>query len=205
MKALFYGGAFNPLTRAHTDLADYARKELGAQAVIFMPTKSAYIRRDENKDYVIEDEIRLDLLRQAAETRPWMIVSEMELKEEEQPRTYHTLCRLRDQGYELQLLIGSDWLKGLEHGWRYIKEITEEFGIAVMTRNQDDTLRMIEEDPYLSSISEYLRVIHTPELYREISSTKVRELLKDPGKNSEQIRQYMPEGLDLSALGIEDK
>ncbi|MBQ1383447.1 MAG: nicotinic acid mononucleotide adenylyltransferase, partial [Solobacterium sp.] len=37
MKVLYFGGAFNPPTRAHIELADLVRQELGFDKVLFMP------------------------------------------------------------------------------------------------------------------------------------------------------------------------
>ena len=48
MKVLFYGGAFNPVTKAHVELANYVRKKLCFDAVLFVPTKDKYIKHDED-------------------------------------------------------------------------------------------------------------------------------------------------------------
>ena len=173
MKVLYFGGAFNPPTRAHIELADLVRRALGYDKVLFMPTKYEYIRFEEGKDYAYPDDVRLAMLQKIAESKDWMIVSDHELRQEVQPRTYHTLKQLSSE-YELKLLIGTDWLKKLETGWTFIPEICHEFGIVVMQRDGDDAEAIIQASPFLRELEPYITVVPLPDLYRNVSSTMVR-------------------------------
>ena len=74
------------------------------------------------------------MLRAAAASRPWMRVEDWELREERQPRSYDTLCHLRSRGETAALLMGSDKLPELEHGWLHVPEIAAEFGIVCLAR-----------------------------------------------------------------------
>ena len=109
-RALAFFGAFNPPTVAHVELACFAMEATGREGVVFVPSKSVYIRDEQGKDFAYSDWQRLEMLRRAAASRPWMAVTDWELKAEVQPRTYETLCHLRDEGYAPTLLIGSDKL-----------------------------------------------------------------------------------------------
>ena len=137
-KALAFFGAFNPPTTAHIELAHYAMVQTGRETVVFVPSRSAYIREEQGKDYAYSDRARLAMLRAAREKRPWMAVTDYELTLDHQPRSYETLCRLKEEGYEAALLMGSDKLTELETGWKYVREIAEEFGIVCMERAGDD-------------------------------------------------------------------
>ena len=66
------------------------------------------------------------------------MVSDYELKEENQPRTYQTLCYLKEKGYACKLLFGSDKLPELKTGWKHVEEIAKEFGIVCMARYDDE-------------------------------------------------------------------
>ena len=191
MRALFYGGAFNPVTLAHIELADHVRKILGFDKVVYVPSKMSYITGDEKKDILCSDHDRVAMLKACAETRPWMDVSEIELHQDVQPRTYITMCRLREEGYELKLLTGSDWLTKLQSGWLYIDEICHEFGIVMMQRNHDPVEKIIAEDPYLHSLSPYITAVPVPGDYQHISSTKVRTMIRN-GADSEELLKYVP-------------
>ena len=52
MKGLFFGGAFNPPTVAHVELANYVRKYLDYDKVVFVPSKDKYIKNEENKELI---------------------------------------------------------------------------------------------------------------------------------------------------------
>ncbi len=198
MKVLFYGGAFNPVSKAHIELANYVRTSLQFDKVIFMPTKDQYIKHDEGKDFVIKDEKRKKLLEEVAKENDWMIVSDYELNLESQPRTYETLCFLRNEGYDLKLLIGSDWLLKLNSGWKYVDEIMHEFGVVLMTRNHDDIEQIIENDAYLKQYKDYITCITTPSFYQNISSTKIRHALFS--ENIQELEQMLPKEIKLDTF-----
>lgn len=175
--ALAFFGAFNPPTLAHLRLAQFALEETGREQVVFVPSKSVYIRAEQGKDYAYSDEQRLAMLRETARTRPWMAVTDWEQRQPRQPRTYTTLCHLRDEGFQCALLMGSDKLPELEHGWLHVGEIAREFGIVCLSRGADACGQMIREDAYLRSLAPYIRVLETPPETRDISSTQVRRLM----------------------------
>lgn len=194
IKALMFGGAFNPPTIAHIQLAEYAKKMTKSDVVIFVPTKMTYIKNDQQKDFAFNDEVRYEMLQKIASTREWMVVSDFEIKAETQPRTYMTLLHLKDEGYACKLLFGSDKLKELKTGWMYMKEITEQFGIVCMKRSNDDFQSIIDNNPYIKSISPYIDMIDTPDDFQMISSSIVRHLF-DEGKYKE-IDSLIPEELN---------
>ena len=55
-----------------------------------------------------------------------------------------------------------------------------------------------EGDPYLNRLSPYIRVLETPAETRDLSSTKVRSLVREiRGKQAELARMVPPELLDM--------
>jgi len=192
-KTLGFFGAFNPPTLAHIRLAEFAVRETGAQSVLFVPSKSGYIRDFQHKDLAFPDEERLAMLDKIAESRPWMEATDMEIREETQPRTYHTLCALRDWGIPATLLIGSDKLSELETKWRHVAEICWEFGIVCLTRGRDECSRTIQDSPFLRKLSQFIQVLETPDEFREISSSEVRRLLLQKPVTEDELRRLVPE------------
>ena len=191
-RVLAFFGAFNPPTAAHLELADFARKATGREGVIFVPSRAAYIRGFQQKDAAFSDEVRLEMLRILAKTRPWMRVTDWELQQETQPRSYITLCHLREEGYEPSLLIGSDNLKALSQ-WKYVPEIAREFGIVCLERGQDSCREIIENDPFLKSLAEYIELPETPDTWRNISSTAVRSRNRETGDRDARLSAVPPE------------
>jgi len=190
IRALVFGGAFNPPTAAHIGTAGFARDYLNYDCVVFVPSKQTYIREDQGKEFAFSDTARLDMLRKIAADHGWMQVSDHEIRQPEQPRTYATLCWLRGQGLTPKLLMGSDKLKELESGWRFVPEICREFGIAVMTRNGDPVREIIQTDHFLSGISAYLEWIPTPDTWQRMSSTAVRRAMA--AGNLDSVRDMIP-------------
>ena len=192
-KVLAFFGAFNPPTRAHLELADYAWRETGREGIIFVPSRTDYIRNNQGKDAVYSNEEREEMLRRLADSRPWMRVCDWELHQAEQPRTYRTLCHLREEGYEPSLLMGSDKLRELSSGWKHVPEIAREFGIVCLARGKDSCREIIRDDPFLQAISDGIVLLDTPDHWKGISSTAVREILRQPGDPEDRFNGLVPE------------
>jgi len=191
MKLAFFG-AFNPPTVAHLDLAWFALEATRAEQVIFVPSKAVYIRGEQGKDFAYTDAERLAMLRKAAESRPWMAVTDWEMRQARQPRTYETLCGLRDEGCPAKLLMGSDKLPELEHGWLHVREIVQEFGIVCLTRGGDECEETIRQDPYLRTLADGIRILETPAETRGISSTEVRRRIREIRRIEQELSGLVP-------------
>ena len=201
---LAFFGAFNPPTRAHLELADFARRKTGAGGVIFVPSRTDYIRNDQGKDSAFSNEARLEMLNTLAESRPWMLVSGWELQQETQPRSYITLCHLREEGYAPSLLLGSDNLRQLSSGWKYVPEIAREFGIVCLARSVDSCESIIRESPLLTSLSDCITVLETPDEWKEISSSAVREALRRP-QDPDTLARMIPGEIIYLVCNIPDQ
>lgn len=178
-RGLLFAGAFNPVTQAHIDCAKLALESTGYDYVLFMPSKQEYIRFDQKKDYVFSDETRLALLNKVAENNAWMKVSDFEITSDRQPRTYRTLCALKEMGYDCSLLFGSDKLQEFSTAWLYTEEIATQFGIACMSRNSLSTKEIIDGDPLLVKLQDHITCIQIPDVYQDMSSSRIRALLKE--------------------------
>ena len=190
---LAFFGAFNPPTLAHLELARFAMEQTGREKVLFVPSKSAYIREEQGKDYAYSDQQRLAMLRAAAEKRPWMAVTDWEMRQPRQPRTYDTLCHLRDMGYAPSLLLGSDKLPELETVWTNVDRICKEFGMVCLARGGDPCGQMLRQDAYLRSLSPYIQLLETPPDFRALSSTAVRRAVAQYRALEREIKAMVPE------------
>lgn len=198
--SLAFFGAFNPPTVAHIDLAEFAMQALGKDYVIFVPSKSTYISGFQGKDYAFSDGERLSMLNTIAAARPWMRVFDWEMKQEKQPRTYETLCRLRDEGESPSLLIGTDKLTELETKWLFAREIADEFGIVCMNRGNDDCEDIIRNSTFLQSLN--LTCLAVPDAYHGISSTSAREYLRRIQEAKEALKAILPPELSVLSRSV---
>ena len=192
-RSLAFFGAFNPPTRAHIDLAEFALQETGSKDVIFVPSKSTYITEDQKKSFAFSDEDRIDMLKRIADNRSWMRWTDVEMRQSEQPRTYNTLCMLRDLGETPSLLLGADKLEELEHLWRNVNKIAEEFGIVCMDRSDIDCESVIQNSPFLTSLN--IRVVHVPSAYKNISSSQIRASLLQLYNVQKTLQELLPQEL----------
>ncbi len=173
-KVLAYCGAFNPPTNAHVNLAELALKETGREQVVFVPSKAEYIVDEQKKEYAYEDALRLNMLEDLALTRPWMHICRHDMEGETQPRTYETLCWLKEQGYDPALLIGSDVLESMEREWKNVDKIAQEFGIVCLTRSTLQLPDAYQDDAFLAPLLPHITFVHSPEEYLLKSSTGAR-------------------------------
>lgn len=192
-RSLAFFGAFNPPTRAHIDLAEFALQETGSKDVIFVPSKSTYITEDQKKSFAFSDEDRIDMLKRIADNRSWMRWTDIEMRQSEQPRTYNTLCMLRDLGETPSLLLGADKLEELEHLWRNVNKIAEEFGIVCMDRGDINCESVIQNSPFLTSLN--IRVVHVPPAYKNISSSQIRASLLQLYNVQKTLQGLLPQEL----------
>ena len=191
-RVLAFFGAFNPPTVAHLDVARVAMEKTGREGVVYVPSKSVYIHDEQGKDFAYSDRQRLEMLRRAAASRPWMEVTDWEIRAEIQPRTYETLCHLRNEWHAPSLLVGSDKLPELEHGWKHVGEIAREFGFVCSGRGTDECEAMIRQDPYLSTLSDYIQVVESSDMLRGVSSTGVRRRLARIRALKREVQALVP-------------
>jgi len=204
-KALVFAGAFNPPSIAHLECAKMAMDAVGFEKVIFVPSKARYITAEQKKNMAFSDKERLEMLRKLAKTRPWMVISDFELISPAQPRTYITLKEMRRKGFECKLLMGSDKLPELENGWLFVDEIAKEFGIVVIDRNHDDCQAIIDKDPYLSSLKPYITLAKMPVDYQVVSSTSLRQALRQVKDGLAYLEGALPEELHYLYKDTEEK
>ena len=93
-RALVFAGAFNPITIAHLERARYALSYVHYDKVVFVPSKSSYIKNIQEKDFAYSDKERLRRLSLVKQDYPFRDVSDYELKQKDQQKTYLTLMEI---------------------------------------------------------------------------------------------------------------
>ena len=171
--------------------AGYIAYKIGTSDGGFV-AKSKYILGTEAKDFSFTEKERYEMLLHVASSHPFMAVSDIEIQEKDQPRTYLTMKKLKKEGYDLTLMIGSDWLKDLKTKWMYIDEILDEFSLLIIRRNHDDIENILDSDSYLKERKEKFMIYDPKGNYQNISSSEVRRLMKDFHENEEKIKELVP-------------
>lgn len=206
-EVLAYYGAFNPPTKAHLFIAKYAMECMGVEKVVFVPSKSFYIKNIQNKDRAFNDDLRLMFLHKIAKDNPWMEVCDHDIKQEHQPTTYSSLCYLRDHGYQPHLLVGADVFCDFKDSWSNVDKIAKEFGIVVVDRIDDSMYAEVEDlldfDPFYQELIPYVDFL--PVSSREIlcmSSTEARLMIGDIEDTMDQLKDVIPKEIFTDVMKI---
>jgi len=185
-KILLYGGTFDPPHASHVNNPFIAAKNLGINAIIFIPSGNPPHKQAETSG--IQRYTMLDLALKDQE--PIYRISDFEIIGRKKPKyTYLTLeylhSRLKSENPSFYLLVGAD--QALEFdSWRKPELITELCTPVAMLR-----------PPYIKKDLEKWPFDYVEVPQEDISSTELRKLLKDKKYDHEKVVKNMhPEVID---------
>jgi nicotinate-nucleotide adenylyltransferase len=174
MRLGLFGGSFDPIHRGHIEPVQAARRELGLDRVIYLPTavpphKPGRVLAPAHARYAMVEMALLD--------EEGLYASTFELTLGRPAYTVETLEHFRQAlpDAELVLIVGGDSYAELDH-WLRWREIPELARLAVLTR-PGWTLEESSLSPDLAALARSGKVgfLHQPAV--DISSTRLRELL----------------------------
>lgn len=184
MKIAIYGGAFNPVHKEHVNIAIAAKRELGLDKVIVIPTfKSAH----KGGTLTVRAKDRLDMCRAAFEKLEGFEVSDCEIKRGGVSYSYVT-CRRFKKLYpddELYFIMGGDMLKSFPD-WKEPEEILKCVTPAVCARENSAELTK-----YIKAFTSRFKsdIVKFSYVGESVSSTRIRTL----AALGENISEYVPE------------
>jgi nicotinate-nucleotide adenylyltransferase len=108
-----FGGSFDPVHRAHLNLALAAKKEFNLNKVVFIPAR---IPPHKTGRKVTSKKHRLNMLRLALKNRPYFSLSLYELKRKKTTYTYQTILYFKKtyRDSNLFFIMGTDSLNELK-------------------------------------------------------------------------------------------
>ena len=167
-RIVIFGGAFNPPTRAHLDIATEALYYLDAEKVLFVPVSDLYKKDDVEISYH-----RVNMLNLAIGNFRRLEIDFTEVDSVKLTYTYETIEKIKSQyqDKELFLLIGADNLEDFKN-WKNQRSIMENCSLLVVNRNNSSIDEIIESNEILTEFKD--KIIEAPIEEIEISSTEVR-------------------------------
>lgn len=169
-----FGGAFNPPTIAHINLAKQILNSIkNTEKVVFVPVSTKY-----NKNGLASDEDRYNMLKCICNTEYGLEVSNVELDSPRQLYTIETLRTFKKEypDKEIYFVLGTDNLKEIEK-WHTADKLLEEFKIIVLERDNDIMEDIIENNAFLKQHK--LSFIKLDNIKRvNLSSSYIREQIK---------------------------
>jgi nicotinate-nucleotide adenylyltransferase len=173
VKLGLFGGSFDPIHRGHIEPVQAARKTLGLERVIYLPTavpphKPGRILAPAHARYAM---VEMALLEEEG-----LYASTFELTMGRPAYTIETLERFRETmpGVDLHLLIGGDSYADLDH-WVRWREIVDAARLVVLTR-PGWTLEEASLSPDLADLARSGRVVFLGQPPVDVSSTRLREM-----------------------------
>ena len=182
--ALFCG-SFNPPLFSHFSLAEQLlNSDNNIEKIIFVPVSNKY-----NKNGLIADEHRFNMLNLVCEKNPKFEVSDIEFNSPRQPYTFETLQAMQNNypENEIRLIIGTDNLRELDT-WYEIEQLLNNFKVIVLARDEDNIEEIINNHNLLSKYSSSF-IRSNISIRTNLSSTFVRSAIKN--KNS--VKYLLPD------------
>lgn len=189
MKIGLYFGTFNPIHIGHLIIANHVAENSDLDQVWMVVTPHNPLK---NKQTLLDDYQRLNLVFLATEDYPKIKPSDIEFKLTQPNYTVNTLAHLQDKypQHEFSLIMGEDNLKSF-HKWKNYEFILENHDIYVYPRITSELdINHKEELSKPNSIHiNNLKIHRINAPVVEISSTFIRENIK----NNKNVRPLLPE------------
>jgi len=185
------GGTFDPIHYGHLGCAKAAWETLQLDEVWLIPTGRSYFKTRKNM-IVSEPVHRLAMTRLAAESAPYLRVSDMEMQREGDTYTADTLAILREQypGTDFFYIVGADTL--IQMGkWYHPEGVFSRCTVAVVTRSDTPMVELTEAIRDLEARFEArIAPVVIPNI--DISSSGIRRKAAD----GESISGMVPEAVE---------
>lgn len=182
MKLCVFQGTFNPIHKAHLDMAEYVLRKFGFDRIIFIP---AFRPPHKAYDTALTPH-RFKMVELAARQNPKFEVSDIEYQNDRKSYTYFTILELYKK-YEIDgkiyFIIGTDAFKNLK-SWYETDKLKELLTFIVFKRGDE-------------KISSDYDFIEADMEFEDISSTDIRERI-NRGKSitglvTKEVEEYINE------------
>jgi nicotinate-nucleotide adenylyltransferase len=189
-----FGGSFDPIHNGHILPVREARRALGLERVVYLPTA-----RPPHKGARFAPPLsRWTMVELALLDEEGLEASPLELTPDSPAYTVDTLETFRraDPAAELHLIVGADSFADLPH-WRRWREILELARLAVLVRPGWEVARLLAAaPPELAAAVESGRAVFVANPPVAISSTELRDIfsagrLPPPGAVPEAVVKYV--------------
>jgi nicotinate-nucleotide adenylyltransferase len=184
MKIGLYFGTFNPIHVGHLIIANHFAEHTDLNQVWMVVTPHNPLK---NKDTLLKDSTRLELVFLATEDYPKIKPCDIEFQLPQPNYTVNTLAHLQDKypKNEFSLIMGEDNLKSF-HKWKNYEVILENHAIYVYPRVDENGQTNNDSDNYGFKNHPKVHFIDAPIV--EISATFIRNSIK----NKKNIQPLLP-------------
>lgn len=167
----FFGGAFNPPTKAHIEYAKKAKEQMKLDKVFFVPVGDTY-----NKKGLIKEEYRYQMLEQICKKINGLEVSDIELNQKKELKAIDVFKKINQeyQSADIYFIMGADNFIHMQE-WKNGKELITNYKYIILEREKSNLQNIIKENVLLFKNRQNFNIINQDLPY---SSTKIREAIK---------------------------
>lgn len=182
-----FGGAFNPPTKAHYEIAKHILNDYTNSKLVFLPVGNIY-----NKANLIKDEIRFEMLDlMIKDLGPNVCVSDFEMHQPKFKGTINTLDHFKElYNDEVYFIIGSDNIIDMEN-WIDVERLLSNYKIVILNRDNINVKNYISNSLILRNyINSFIFIEGFKQI--DISSSQFR-MTRDFSLLTPEITQYIKE------------
>lgn len=178
----FFGGSFNPVTKAHVELASEIANKYGLDKVIFVPVGNKY-----NKIGLVSEIHRYNMLKVAICKYDNLEVSNIELNQEKNLSTLEAFNMIEEQypNVEKFYIMGADNLSKMLLSSDF-ETLAKNFKYIIIERNAIKCKELIKSNTELMKNEQNFMIMDNVK-YEETSSTRAREELQKKNNNVNNI------------------
>lgn len=170
----FFGGCFNPVTKAHVELALEVINKYKLDKVIFVPMGDKY-----NKKGLVNEEHRYNMLQIAIKEYEKLDVSRIELNQEKNLSTLEAFNEIEKEFKKVDkfYIIGADNLYKMIKS-KDFEELVKNYNYVIIERNGINIQELFKTNEILKNNKNRFKIIENI-IHSETSSSKVRKGLED--------------------------
>lgn len=178
----FFGGSFNPVTKAHIELAVELCKKYNLNKVVFVPVGNAY-----KKKGLADENHRLKMLEIAIKPYKQLEVSNIELNKNSNITTLEAFKEIEKKYTNIEkiYIIGADNLCKII-SLNDCKELIENYKYIVIQRGKTNCKEIIQKSEILRNNQENIKIMENIK-YSNISSTEARKRIKNANVDIEEL------------------
>lgn len=182
MRYGFFGGSFNPPTKAHLEIAIKALKEFDLDKVFFVPMGNSY-----DKAELVDERYRCDMINLLAKNEEKINIEDIELGKKDRIFAIDAFNMI-EQKYiksENYFIMGADnFIKIPE--WKENEKMIKNYKYIIFERNNINIEDFIKNNDLLQKNQKNINILKVKQ-NKNVNSTMLRQLIKDKDYNIEKF------------------
>lgn len=190
----FFGGCFNPVTKAHLNLASQVVERFNLDKLVFVPMGDKYQKQD-----LANEQARYEMLKIATKSNEKLDVSNIELHLPYALTMLQAFQKIQEAYPKVApyFIMGADNIEKLINLPNF-EILVQSYNYIILERDNIPIREYFASNPILKRFRTRFNIL-TYNPYKQISSTEVRRLLKSNNENKvvemlvEEVYEYIKE------------